>query len=54
MDKFVFVKKNTDEPFTTSTIIAERAGVQHHTVTSLSSSMKRISKSLAHFDLKSR
>lgn len=35
MDKFVFVKKNTDEPFTTSTIIAERAGIQHHTVTRL-------------------
>ena len=32
---YVFLTPNTEEPFTTSDVIAECAGVQHHTVTRL-------------------
>lgn len=35
MDSLVFLAPNTEEPFTTSEVIAECAGVQHHTVTRL-------------------
>lgn len=30
MDSLVFLAPNTEEPFTTSEVIAECAGVQHH------------------------
>lgn len=35
MDNMVFLSPNTGEPFTTSDVIAEFAGIQHHTVTRL-------------------
>ena len=35
MNDLVFLAPNTEEPFTTSEVIAECAGVQHHTVTRL-------------------
>lgn len=35
MNHLVFLTPNTQEPFTTSDVIAEFAGVQHHTVTRL-------------------
>ena len=35
MDNLVFLAPNTQEPFTTSDVIATFAGVQHHTVTRL-------------------
>lgn len=35
MNELVFLTQNTDEPFTTSGIISEFAGIQHHTVTRL-------------------
>ena len=35
MDNIVFLVPNTKEPFTTSDVIAEFAGIQHHTVTRL-------------------
>jgi len=35
MDNLVFLAPNTEEPFTTSEVISECAGVQHHTVTRL-------------------
>lgn len=35
MSKLVYLTPNTQEPFTTSEVIAECAGVQHHTVTRL-------------------
>lgn len=35
MDNLVFPAPNTEEPFTTSEVISECAGVQHHTVTRL-------------------
>lgn len=35
MNHLVFLAPNTQEPFTTSDVIAEFAGVQHHTVTRL-------------------
>lgn len=35
MNHLVFLTPNTQEPFTTSDVIAEFAGIQHHTVTRL-------------------
>ena len=35
MDNLVFLTPNTQEPFTTSDVIAAFAGIQHHTVTRL-------------------
>ena len=35
MNDLVYLTPNTEEPFTTSEVIAECAGVQHHTVTRL-------------------
>lgn len=35
MNDLVFLTPNTEEPFTTSEVISECAGVQHHTVTRL-------------------
>lgn len=35
MDNLVFLAPNTQEPFTTSDVIAAFAGIQHHTVTRL-------------------
>ena len=35
MNVLVFLNPNTQEPFTTSDVIAEFAGIQHHTVTRL-------------------
>lgn len=35
MNNLVYLAPNTEEPFTTSEVIAECAGVQHHTVTRL-------------------
>lgn len=35
MNNLVFLNPNTQEPFTTSDVIAEFAGIQHHTVTRL-------------------
>lgn len=35
MDELVFLTPNTEEPFTTSEVIAQCAGIQHHTVTRL-------------------
>ena len=35
MDNLVFLAPNTQEPFTTSDVIATFAGIQHHTVTRL-------------------
>ncbi len=35
MNNLVYLTPNTEEPFTTSEVIAECAGVQHHTVTRL-------------------
>lgn len=35
MNELVYLAPNTKEPFTTSDVIAEYAGVQHHTVTRL-------------------
>ena len=35
MTNIVFLSPNTGEPFTTSDVIAEFAGIQHHTVTRL-------------------
>ena len=35
MSNIVFLSPNTGEPFTTSDVIAEFAGIQHHTVTRL-------------------
>lgn len=35
MNDLVYLSPNTEEPFTTSEVIAECAGVQHHTVTRL-------------------
>lgn len=35
MSNLVYLTPNTEEPFTTSEVIAECAGVQHHTVTRL-------------------
>lgn len=35
MNELVYLTSNTEEPFTTSEVIAECSGVQHHTVTRL-------------------